>query len=114
MILVPGPEEEIRVVRWTFEAFVNEGKRATEIGRLLNQRGILSPSGRPWTEVKIRNLLRNENYVGNLVYARRSMKLMGKCRQRDRRLVLVCPPESREDPEPDPGGATGSQQRKNP
>jgi len=72
---VPGPEEEIAVVRWIFQTFVDERIGHTELARRLNERGILSLSGRPWTMCKIRNTLRNERYIGNLVYARRSSKL---------------------------------------
>jgi len=75
VIFVPGPEAEIEVVRWIFQTFVAEGKRPTELAGLLNQRGILSFSGRPWTDGKIRDLLHNEKYIGNLVYARRTRKL---------------------------------------
>ncbi len=78
VIFVPGPQEEIEVVRWIFQTFVAEGGGVTELARRLNQRGILSSSGRPWTECKLRNLLRNEKYIGNLVYARRTARLGGR------------------------------------
>ena len=72
VIFVPGPKEEIKVVHWIFHAFVAEGKGTTEIAHLLNQRRIPSLCRCPWTDYKIRNLLRNEKYM---VYARRTSKL---------------------------------------
>jgi len=78
VILVPGPEEEVKVVRWIFETFVHQRRGALSIARRLNQRHILSPSGVPWTDIKIRALLRNEKYIGNMVYGRRSCKLKGR------------------------------------
>jgi DNA invertase Pin-like site-specific DNA recombinase len=75
VIYVPGPAEEIEAVRWIFATFVSERIGHTELARRLNQRGLLSPSGRPWTMGKIRDLLKNESYIGNLVYARRTSKL---------------------------------------
>ena len=75
VILVPGPEAEIRVVRSIFQSFVNDRLGPTEIARQLNRQSIPSASSRPWTDVKIRNALLNEKYIGNMVYARRSAKL---------------------------------------
>ena len=42
VILVPGPEEEVEIVRWMYEAFVKEGKTS---GKLLSfsTRGEFSP-----------------------------------------------------------------------
>jgi DNA invertase Pin-like site-specific DNA recombinase len=85
VILIPGPEAEVKAVRWVFETFVNKRTGARLIARLLNEQGIPSPSGRPWTELKVRDLLHNEKYIGNLVYARRSCKL--------RRRNVPNPPE---------------------
>ena len=78
VIMVPGPEAEIEVVRWIFAAFVEEGKGETEIARLLNEQGVVSDSGVVWTNTKIRSMLQNEKYIGNLVYARSSSKLRSK------------------------------------
>src|SRR5262245_48056979 len=48
VILVPGPEEEIRVVQWVYEQFTRHGKRESEIATELNARGLLTDLGRPW------------------------------------------------------------------
>ena len=52
VMLVPGPEVEIAVVRWIFQSFVDAGKGATGLARALNQRGLHSLSGKPWTTAK--------------------------------------------------------------
>ena len=75
VILVPGPRTEVVLVRWIFQNFVERRKSTSDLARLLNRRGKLSLSGRPWTEGKIRNLLNNEKYIGNLVYSRRTSRL---------------------------------------
>ena len=75
VIFVPGPKKEIEAVRWIFQTFVDGQKGVTEIARLLNQQGVSSLARCPWTDCKIRNLLHNEKYIGNLVYARRTSKL---------------------------------------
>jgi DNA invertase Pin-like site-specific DNA recombinase len=49
VILVPGPDEEVRTVRWMYQVFVEEGKNESEIAVLLNGQGILTDFGRAWT-----------------------------------------------------------------
>jgi DNA invertase Pin-like site-specific DNA recombinase len=78
VIFVPGPAEEVKIVGWIFEAFAGEGRGETEIARLLNEQGVVSDLGMPWTDDKIRRMLQNEKYIGNLVYARYSCKLRTK------------------------------------
>jgi DNA invertase Pin-like site-specific DNA recombinase len=75
VILVPGPEEELEVVRWVYEQFTREGKREAQIAAALNDRGLTTDLGRPWTRAAVRQLLTNEKYVGNNVYNRTSFKL---------------------------------------
>jgi DNA invertase Pin-like site-specific DNA recombinase len=70
-----GPPEEIRVVRWIFRMFVDEGRSEGSISKLLNQKGISSGLPRPWSPVRVRWILRNEIYIGNLVWNRTSIKL---------------------------------------
>lgn len=78
VILVPGPPEEIAIVRQVFERFTKHGQMETEIAADLNGRGVLSDLGRPWTRATIRQILTNPKYVGTNVYNRRSFKLKKK------------------------------------
>jgi DNA invertase Pin-like site-specific DNA recombinase len=75
VILVPGPEEEVEIVRWMYNAFVNEAKNEGEIMKLLNERGILTDFQRPWTRGTVHEVLTNEKYLGHNVYHRTSCKL---------------------------------------
>jgi DNA invertase Pin-like site-specific DNA recombinase len=75
VILTPGPEEEVKIVRWIYQAFVNEGKNELEIARVLNVQGVLTDFGRAWTRATIHQVLTNEKYIGNNVYHRTSFKL---------------------------------------
>jgi DNA invertase Pin-like site-specific DNA recombinase len=70
----PGPAEEIAVVRWIFEQFLAK-KYQTDIASELNQRGVPSSTGGPWNASAIGRILRNESYIGNLIYNRASVKL---------------------------------------
>ena len=37
VILVPGPEEEVKTVRWMYHAFVKTGKPESEIAAILER-----------------------------------------------------------------------------
>lgn len=77
--LALGPQKEAAVVRWIFRACVIENKRDAAIARQLNYAEVPNQYGRPWTGGMIRTILRNENYVGNIVY-NRSSSLLGEKR----------------------------------
>ena len=75
VILVPGPDDEIDVVRSIYKMFVTDGKREREVTDELNSRDVLTDLGRPWTLGTVRQVLTNEKYIGNNVYNRTSFKL---------------------------------------
>ena len=78
VILVPGPPDEVETVRGMYRAFVEEGKPEAEIARTLNEKGIATDWGRPWTRGTVHEVLTNEKYIGNNVYNRVSFKLKKK------------------------------------
>ena len=77
VVLVPGPISEVEVVREIYGAFVHEGRGEREIADDLNRRGIATDLNRPWTRGSVHQLLINEKYIGNNVWARTSCKLKG-------------------------------------
>ena len=78
VILVPGPDEEVAIVRCIYEQFTKQGKRESEIAAQLNARGLVTDLGRPWTRGTVNQVLTNEKYIGNNVYNRTSFKLKKK------------------------------------
>jgi recombinase len=70
-----GPDEELAVVRWIFEQFVIKRQTDAEIARQLNRAKIANQHRRPWTYTMVHNILKNENYVGNLTYNKTSRRL---------------------------------------
>ena len=78
VILVPGPADEVKTVRWMYEAFVEDQKLEREIASLLNEKGILTDLGRPWSRGTVHQVLINEKYVGDNVWNRHSFKLKRK------------------------------------
>jgi DNA invertase Pin-like site-specific DNA recombinase len=75
VVLAPGPSSEIRVIRRIFTDFVVKKKTRTQVAEGLNARGIPNALGKPWTMQTINNILKNEKYIGHLVFNRTSFKL---------------------------------------
>ncbi|MBN3059418.1 recombinase family protein [Pectobacterium versatile] len=75
IILVVGPADEVAVVKWIYEQFVNVFKPERVIASELNRRGIVAEHGKKWTRGKIHEILTNEKYIGNNVYNRTSYRL---------------------------------------
>lgn len=70
VILVPGPEEEVKTVQSMYKMFVEDGKPEAEIAKDLNDRGIKSDLGRVWSRGTVHQVLSNEKYIGNNVFNR--------------------------------------------
>lgn len=78
VVLMPGPEEEIGVVRDIYRSFVLDRRSEREIADILNNRGLVTDLGRPWTRGAVHQVLINEKYIGNNVWNRISFKLKRK------------------------------------
>lgn len=75
VILMPGPDSEVKVVNQIYDWFINGGLVEAEIAKKLNDSGISTDLGRPWTRGTVHQILINEKYIGNNVYNRVSFKL---------------------------------------
>lgn len=78
VILVPGPESEVAVVREIYDQFIAHGKTERQIMADLNGRGIAGEDGRAWTRATVHQVLTNPKYVGSNIFNRRSFKLKRK------------------------------------
>jgi DNA invertase Pin-like site-specific DNA recombinase len=78
VILVPGPEDEIGVVKEVYDRFTRDRRTENEIALWLNARGVLTDLGKPWTRGTVHQVLTNPKYSGANVYNRRSFKLKRK------------------------------------
>lgn len=78
VILVPGPEAEVRVIREIYRFFTDERKTERQIAAWLNASGLKTDLGRPWTRGSVHEVLTNPKYAGGNVYNRRSFKLKRK------------------------------------
>jgi DNA invertase Pin-like site-specific DNA recombinase len=75
VILRPGPAREVDIVRRIYCWFVEDGHNEATIARRLNEDGIATDLGRPWTRGTVHQILTNEKYIGGNVYNRLSFKL---------------------------------------
>jgi DNA invertase Pin-like site-specific DNA recombinase len=76
VVLVPGPDEEVAVVRRIYEMFTVRGMRESQIAAELNAEGSVNTElARRWSSGMVHQVLTNEKYVGNNVYNRVSFKL---------------------------------------
>jgi DNA invertase Pin-like site-specific DNA recombinase len=80
VLILPGPGHELELVREVFRQCVVERKTDTQIARELNQEGVKNRLAHRWTSQAIRYLLRNENYIGTLLYNRKTCRLRAPMR----------------------------------
>jgi DNA invertase Pin-like site-specific DNA recombinase len=75
VILVPGPLEEVEVVKRIYNLYAKEGISASGIATRLNTEGRSNHFGRPWRYELVRAILTSEKYAGTYVYNQSSTKL---------------------------------------
>lgn len=78
VILIPGPENEINIVKEIYFMFICEGKPERVIFSELNRRGVFAENNLKWTKGKVHQVLTNEKYIGHSVYNKTSFKLKRK------------------------------------
>jgi DNA invertase Pin-like site-specific DNA recombinase len=70
--LVLGPDDEVRTVRWIFDAYVNRDYSYADIVRELNRRAVSPPAGGSgWCRPTVAGILKAEVYTGSYVFNRR-------------------------------------------
>ncbi len=78
VVLIPGPREEIQVVKEIFHRYVEERQSAEVIASMLNERGARGEDGRRWTRQIVHRILTNPKYIGANVTNRQSGKLRNR------------------------------------
>ncbi|MDR6469382.1 DNA invertase Pin-like site-specific DNA recombinase [Paraburkholderia graminis] len=78
VILMPGPESEVRIINLIYNWFIDGSLNEYEIAARLNGMRVRTHLDREWTRATVREVLTNEKYIGNNVYNRVSFKLK-KC-----------------------------------
>ncbi|MEL6104813.1 MAG: recombinase family protein [Planctomycetota bacterium] len=66
-----GPAEDVALVQEIFRRYA-AGESLRNIAQWLRDKGIKSPKGKTWTTTGISNVLKNERYLGYMIYNQRS------------------------------------------
>jgi DNA invertase Pin-like site-specific DNA recombinase len=75
VVIVPGPPEELAVIRQIFDLFVSRKLNAGEVAMTLRREGVPGKGGDPWTRPRVLNVLRSEYCIGVYAYNRTSKTL---------------------------------------
>lgn len=78
VILIKGPDSEIKIIEYIYNQFVFKGKNEREIAILLNNKNTENKFEFKWTKGRVLQVLTNEKYIGNNVFNRTSFKLKKK------------------------------------
>lgn len=77
VIYVPGPPEELTIVRRIFRMFVDQKRSMSSIVKILNDERVPSTDGRVWAIGRIKTVLSSELMIGFYVYNRTTQKMRG-------------------------------------
>ena len=70
--LVPSDDpERVATAKWLFDTYANQDLGLRSLVNELNRRGIPGPGGKSWWVGTVREMLRNETYVGDFVWGKR-------------------------------------------
>jgi DNA invertase Pin-like site-specific DNA recombinase len=79
--LAPGPLREVRVVKEIFKRYVELRETPGQIANHLNAKGLRTRNGRPWGRELISSMLKEEKYIGTLIYNRLCQKMRSTARR---------------------------------
>lgn len=72
--LIPDPEYKAEAVRRIFDLFVTEDRSERQIATILDDENISPPRSARWHVSTIRRILRDEQYIGSVVYNKTSQR----------------------------------------
>ena len=78
VIAVPGPPEELAVIRRIFRLYVQQHLTFKEIARRLSAAGVKGYSAKPLSIGTIRNIVSNELCIGQMTYNMTTVRLQGR------------------------------------
>ncbi|WP_256080992.1 recombinase family protein [Massilia sp. YIM B04103] len=78
VLLIPGPPEEVTVVRQIYHWYIRQHMTDTAIAERLNAAGVPNFTGAMWRPAQVKSILCNEKYAGVMLYNRTSRRLSTK------------------------------------
>ncbi len=89
--LVPGPSEEVWVVRKIYDYFIDEHRSPNWIAARLNREHVPYVRGARWKAGTIRNILQDPRYIGMQVWGRTTAYLAGPVKRLPVKQWAICP-----------------------
>ena len=77
VVLVPGPPEELDIIRRIYRLSIRSQLHDGEIASVLNEEGLPAVGGSPWSKYLVRQILTSELYLGTALFNRVSHKMGG-------------------------------------
>jgi DNA invertase Pin-like site-specific DNA recombinase len=87
-VWVPGPREEVDLIRWIFNQYAFENKGYHKIASELNEQKVPTQKGGTWSASTIRAIIFNESYIGRKVWNKQDYQTKGK-KWRDRSEWII-------------------------
>jgi site-specific DNA recombinase len=84
-----GSPDQIRTVRFIFDSYVNDGMGTFKIAEELNSRGWLTTNNRSWSRTTVAQVLKNQVYIGNVVYGKKRYKSVQRLDGYGKRLKTI-------------------------
>ncbi|VIO73311.1 hypothetical protein CI1B_49160 [Bradyrhizobium ivorense] len=78
VLVIPGPPEELAVIKRIFRLYVRDKLSISQIARRLASSGIVGYGAKPLQVATIKHLLRNELCIGQLTYNVTTKKMQGR------------------------------------
>jgi DNA invertase Pin-like site-specific DNA recombinase len=78
VIVVPGPQEELAVIRRIFKLYVQHHLTFKEIARRFSEEGVKGYGEKPLSIATIRNIVSNELCIGQMTYNMTTVELQGR------------------------------------
>ncbi|MBA4542943.1 recombinase family protein [Thermoactinomyces daqus] len=94
--LVVDPEEA-EIVKKIFDMYVDENVGTSTIAVHLNEHGYRTRNGRPWSRKTVRDMLKNEVYIGRITYNKKSLKRIRDFDSETQKKKWVRIPNSQDD-----------------
>jgi DNA invertase Pin-like site-specific DNA recombinase len=88
VVLAPGPDAELLMVRRIFRLYSECKLSFRAVARVLNDGDAMACGERLWSDARVKAVLTNEKYCGNLLYNRTTARLGTKRRANDYGLWL--------------------------
>lgn len=88
--LVPGPPDEVAVIRRIYHWYAEDGLSDTRIAQILRADGATTHMGIPWNPATVRRILTNERYCGQVLFNKTTRRMRSKVKLNPEEQWIRC------------------------